>query len=93
MNRRQIENIYVALYAIQDAIDAFKGIAKWACFAFIVWFVSSSINVLFAVVIFLFVPIVVGLFWALMYREAFDSGELKLEDLQSHNDDDDEEMF
>lgn len=92
MNRRQIENLYVALYSIQDAVEAFEGIAKWACFIFIIWFVSSSVNILFALVLFLFIPIVVGLFWALMYREAFDSGNLKLEDLQSHDDDNKGEM-
>lgn len=91
MNRRNIENLIIAAYSVQDAVDAASKIAKIACFGFIVWFASSYVNVLFAIVLFFLIPCVVGLFWAMMYREAFDSGKLTLEQLESDDDDEDDE--
>ena len=91
MNRRDIENLIIAAYSVQDAIDAASKIAKLACFGFIFWFACSYVNVLFAIVLFLLIPCVVGLFWAIMYREAFDSGKLTLEQLESDNDNDEDD--
>lgn len=91
MNRRDIENLIIAAYSVQDAVDAASKIEKLACFVFIFWFACSYVNVLFAIVLFILIPCVVGLFWAIMYREAFDSGKLTLEQLKSDEDNDEDD--
>lgn len=80
LDKKWLEWWVIIECAINDAWIAFKEIVFLATAAFMILVFTEAINLLFTLTLFIGVPLVYGLFWAVMYRRAFDTGELKIAD-------------
>lgn len=80
LNKTWLEWWIIIECAINDAWIAFKEIVFLATAAFMILVFTEAINLLFTLTLFIGVLLVYGLFWAVMYRRAFDTGELKIAD-------------
>lgn len=87
MNKKRIENVYCLIEALHDVKDAFKAIVFLACAVFIIWYTSVIVNWKFAVVLFVALPLLIGLFWFAAYKEAFADGVLRFEEVEKDDGD------
>lgn len=87
MNLKRAENKFVIIQAALDAWNMFKKIVWAVCAVAAVAIVGLGVNWLFALALFVGVPVVVGLAWAVIYRWCFDTGAMKLEEI-NHDDED-----
>lgn len=90
MNKKKIENVYCLIEALHDVKDTFKAIVFLACAVFIIWYTSVIVSRMFAVVLFVVIPLLIGLAWFCLYKEAFATGALKLEEIEKDDEDDKE---
>lgn len=68
---------------------SFKAIVFLVCTVFAGWLLAQMVNLLFVLTLFIGVPLVYGLFWLVMYRQAFDRGDLKIEKINKQENQDD----
>lgn len=79
LNIKRAETKLILTQAALDAWDMFKKIVWAICAIAVVAAVGLGVNWLFALALFVGVPLVTGLAWAVVYRWCFDNGALKLE--------------
>lgn len=90
MDKKKIENVYCLIEALYDVKDTFKAMVFLACAVFIIWYASVIVSRLFALVLFVAIPLLMGLVWFCVYKEAFATGALKLEEIEKDDEDDKE---
>lgn len=79
MNIKRAETKLILMQAALDAWNMFKMIVWAICAIAAVVAVGLGVNWLFALALFVGVPLVTGLAWAVVYFWCFDNGALKLE--------------
>lgn len=80
LNKTWLEWWIIIECAVNDAWNAFKNISFVCATVLVAMILANAVNLLFTLTLFIGVPVVYGLFWATMYRRAFDSGSLKISD-------------
>nr|DAG42707.1 MAG TPA: hypothetical protein [Caudoviricetes sp.] len=85
---KRAETKFILTQAALDAWDMFKKIVWVICAVAVVAAVGMGVNWLFALALFVGVPVVTGLAWAVVYRWCFDSGAMKLEQVDPGEDTD-----
>lgn len=83
---KRAETKLILMQAALDAWDMFKTIVWVICAIAVVAAVGLGVNWLFALALFVGVPVVVGLVWAVIYRWCFDTGAMKLEQVDPDED-------
>ena len=86
MDIKRAETKLILMQAALDAWDMFKKIVWAICAIAAIAAVGLGVNWLFALVLFVGVPLVTGLAWAVVYRWCFDNGALKLEQVDPDKD-------
>lgn len=84
---KRAETKLILMQAALDAWDMFKKIVWAICAIAAVVAVGLGVNWLFALALFVGVPLVTGLAWAVVYRWCFDNGALKLEQVDPDEND------
>lgn len=87
MDIKRAETKLILMQAALDAWDMFKKIVWAICAIAAVAVVGLGVNWLFALALFVGVPLVTGLAWAVVYRWGFDNGALKLEQVDPDEND------
>lgn len=87
MDIKRAETKLILMQAALDALDIFKKIVWAICAIAAVVAVGLGVNWLFALALFVGVPLVTGLAWAVVYRWCFDNGALKLEQVDPDEND------
>lgn len=87
MDIKRAETKLILMQAALDAWDMFKKIVWAICAIAAVAVVGLGVNWLFALALFVGVPLVTGLAWAVVYRWCFGNGALKLEHVDPDEDD------
>ena len=90
MDKKKIENLYCLIEALYNVKDAFKAIVFLACAVFIIWYSSVIVSRTFAVVLFVVLPLLIGVLWFCIYKEAFADGALSIEEIEKEDEDDKE---
>lgn len=88
MDIKRAETKFILTQAALDAWDMFKRIVWGVCATVMIVSVGLGVNWLFALALFVGVPVVVGIAWAVVYRWCFDNGALKLEQVDPDEKDD-----
>ena len=87
LNIKRAETKLILMQAALDAWGMFKMIVWAICAIAAVVAVGLGVNWLFALALFVGVPLVTGLAWAVVYRWCFDNGALKLEQVDPNEND------
>lgn len=88
MDIKRAETKFILTQAVCEAWAMFKRITWSVLVAFVIIVIGLGVNWLFALALFVGVPVVVGLGWAVIYRWCFDVGALKLEQTDKNEKDD-----
>ena len=88
MDIKRAETKFILTQAVREAWIMFERITWAALAAFVIIVIGFGVNWLFALALFVGVPVVVGLAWAVIYRWCFDVGALKLEQVDPDEKDD-----
>lgn len=89
LDKKKLEWAIIIEYTVEDVVASFKAIVFLVCAIFAGWLLMQLVNWLFALTLLIGVPLVYGLFWMVMYRQAFDSGALTLEKIDKDKNDPD----
>ena len=71
MEKKKIENLYCLIEALYDVKDAFKAI----------------VFLTFAIALFVVLPLLIGVLWFCIYKEAFAEGALSIEEIEKKDED------
>ena len=87
MKKEKIENLYCLIEALYDVKDAFKAVVFLACALFIIWYSSVIVSWAFAITLFVVLPLLIGVLWFCIYKEAFADGALSIEEIEKEDED------
>lgn len=87
MEKKKIENLYCLIEALYDVKDAFKAIVFLTCTVFIIWYSSVIVSRAFAIALFVVLPLLIGVLWFCIYKEAFADGALSIEEIEKKDED------
>lgn len=87
MDKKRAEMKFIFTQALLDVKDTFTAIVFIGCAALLISCVVKAVNWLFAVCLFVLVPLVVGLAYAVIYKWCFDAGAFRLEEVKPDDDD------
>lgn len=87
MKKEKIENLYCLIEALYDMKDVFKSIVFLTCALFIIWYSSVIVSWAFAITLFVVLPLLIGVLWFCIYKEAFADGALSIEEIEKEDED------
>lgn len=87
MKKEKIENLYCLIEALYDVKDAFKAVVFLTCALFIIWYSSVIVSWAFVITLFVVLPLLIGVLWFCIYKEAFADGALSIEEIEKEDED------
>lgn len=83
MDKKRAELKFIVIQALLDVQNTFKAIVFIGCALVLVYLVIQTVNWLFALCLFVLLPLLVGLIYAAIYKWCFDTGAFRLKEVDS----------